>query len=1033
MLGVEEMPHPLRPGRGDALTAGTARVVEPIIGAKLMVPEVRPTVLVRQRLLDRLTEAARGPLTLIVAPAGSGKTVLASSWAAAGLAPGPVSWVTLDEEDGRPATFWRYVLAGLARAGLSPAGGSDAYECVDRGVLVRLAAGLSAAAEPVVLVVDHAERLTGSRLGAEIDFVLRRSGGRLRLVLAGRAEPDLPLHQYRLDGSLAEIRFADLAFTAAEVAGLLGGAGPADPAVVTRLAHSRGWAAGLRLAGADLAAYFRAEVLAGLPGELRHVLLSTCVVDRLPPGLAGHLSGDPEATVALAGLAAAGGFVEPEPAGFGYHPMTRDLLRTELQAESAARRRALHRKAACWLADAGRTEEAAGQYAAARDWSDAAALLVADLAVGRLLAAPPGRGLAGALAGLPADTPLPETAVVAAALALGRRDHQECGRQLARAAELARGGADQPDLRLAIATVGAALAAATGAAGSAFEAAAAAGAALAELAAAGRPAPPELPALLGASVGRAHLATGDLEAARAALTAASRSPYPPGCERLRAACLADLACTEALTGRLRRATALATRATTLTATGPADPTRTAGPTGPAARTAGTTGTTGTTGPATHASVAAHGADPTRTAGPTGPATHDGAAAHGADPARSAGPAGPATHAGAAAHGADPTRTTGPTGPATHASAAAHGADPARSAGPAGPATHAGAAAHGADRTRPAGAAGGAGPAAAGPGAADPGAADPVAADPVAADPVADAVRVGGRPPVAELALAWVDTERGDARRGRRHADAAAAGGIGPDPVAGALLALVDSRLLRARGDFGGAVAVLAAARTGPARPPRWLVSRLEAAEAVLLVAQGRPGAALAAVERAVLPDAAEIRLARGWALLATGAAAAAGRAARLVLRQDRLPLDLRVDALLLAAGGELDLSRPEAARAALGRAVRLAEPERLRRPFQQAQPRVRRALREQERRGAAGILHTAATPVAPADAIVQPLTEREREVLAYLAALLPTEEIAAAMFVSVNTVKTHVRAILRKLSVQRRNDAVRRARELGLV
>ncbi len=65
--------------------------------------------------------------------------------------------------------------------------------------------------------------------------------------------------------------------------------------------------------------------------------------------------------------------------------------------------------------------------------------------------------------------------------------------------------------------------------------------------------------------------------------------------------------------------------------------------------------------------------------------------------------------------------------------------------------------------------------------------------------------------------------------------------------------------------------------------------------------------------------------------------------------------------------------------------------------------------------------------------LVQPLTEREREVLAHLDALLPTRQIAAEMFVSVNTVKTHVRAILRKLSAKRRHEAVRRARELGLL
>jgi DNA-binding NarL/FixJ family response regulator len=65
--------------------------------------------------------------------------------------------------------------------------------------------------------------------------------------------------------------------------------------------------------------------------------------------------------------------------------------------------------------------------------------------------------------------------------------------------------------------------------------------------------------------------------------------------------------------------------------------------------------------------------------------------------------------------------------------------------------------------------------------------------------------------------------------------------------------------------------------------------------------------------------------------------------------------------------------------------------------------------------------------------LVEPLTAREMEVLRHLDHLLPTEEIAAEMYISVNTVKTHVRAILRKLSAERRYDAVRRAREIGLL
>ena len=65
--------------------------------------------------------------------------------------------------------------------------------------------------------------------------------------------------------------------------------------------------------------------------------------------------------------------------------------------------------------------------------------------------------------------------------------------------------------------------------------------------------------------------------------------------------------------------------------------------------------------------------------------------------------------------------------------------------------------------------------------------------------------------------------------------------------------------------------------------------------------------------------------------------------------------------------------------------------------------------------------------------VVEKLTTRELEVLGHLAELLTTEEIAATMFVSVNTIRTHVRSILRKLGVSRRNAAVRRARELDLL
>ncbi|HEX7628796.1 MAG TPA: LuxR C-terminal-related transcriptional regulator, partial [Candidatus Methylomirabilis sp.] len=137
---------------------------------------------------------------------------------------------------------------------------------------------------------------------------------------------------------------------------------------------------------------------------------------------------------------------------------------------------------------------------------------------------------------------------------------------------------------------------------------------------------------------------------------------------------------------------------------------------------------------------------------------------------------------------------------------------------------------------------------------------------------------------------------------------------------------------------------------------------------------------------------------------------------------------------------------------ALERSLRLAAPERLRRPFREASPQVRQLLRGDPQLAADNSWLGSATlddvhalppprgaepdhrPARPApSALLEPLTEKEREVLGHLAELLTTDEIAGTMFVSVNTVRTHVRNILRKLDASRRNEAVRRARELGII
>jgi len=275
---------------------------------------------------------------------------------------------------------------------------------------------------------------------------------------------------------------------------------------------------------------------------------------------------------------------------------------------------------------------------------------------------------------------------------------------------------------------------------------------------------------------------------------------------------------------------------------------------------------------------------------------------------------------------------------------------------------------------------------------------------------------------------------------------------GDDPVVPAVLGLVRVRSLRAAGQPDRALSVLAATRhpAGREGPPGWLDGMLVAAAAGNWTASGRPERALRELAEAghggpdVCLETARAHLASGEVERATGEVAA-------LLRRGDLTLGVRVEAWLLRAEAALAGQDRKVAEQAADRALRIASEQRLLRPVFEAPPQLRGLLQAARpdvvgsRRGTGagrgrrpGAGNRGASPQLPAPTpgrpvVVEPLTAREQEVLGYLSALLSTKEIAELMFVSVNTVKSHVRGILRKLGAPRRNDAIRRARELQLV
>ncbi len=309
--------------------------------------------------------------------------------------------------------------------------------------------------------------------------------------------------------------------------------------------------------------------------------------------------------------------------------------------------------------------------------------------------------------------------------------------------------------------------------------------------------------------------------------------------------------------------------------------------------------------------------------------------------------------------------------------------------------------------------------------------------------------VARRTGAGHLALALVAVDQGDQTAARRHLDAAAASvGARQDPLVAAwvpmLRALVHADHRDARRALSSLAAVPAAAG-GRSLPP-WLADRL-ALTSALVHTERRDAAAAEAALDAVTPPSAQQVVARATLALAGGDR---GRAAELlspVLAGELIDdTGSQVEAWLLAARVHLANRARPLAREALRRALSLAEPERRRRVFLRPGGPGRGLLSAfPDLVGANGWLGLtppvgSGTPgprgaavAGPVEMPAEPLTNRETTVLVRMAQAMSAEDIAHDLFLSINTVKTHQRGIYRKLAVSRRNDAVRKARSLGLV
>jgi LuxR family maltose regulon positive regulatory protein len=366
-------------------------------------PAVPPGLVRRPQLHARLSRGATGPVTLLSAGPGSGKTLTVASWLSDDGFGGVAAWLTVDDTDNDLATFWADVLGALTVAEVLPVD-SVLRDLVPAAAFgpsqaLRVRAGLAELPVPVVLVLDDFQEITAASVLESLDRLIERQPPNLRLMLLTRSDPALRLHRVRVAGGLTEIRSPDLAFTEPEAAELFdrNDLTLTGEQVRVLLGRTQGWPAGLQLAAMSLAStdpvvgiaqftgthrsvaeYLVGEVLDRLPPPDRDFLLKTSVAGRLTSALATVLTGRPDSRLILERLVAANAFVVglggPDT-WFRYHPLLRELLQYRLVLEQPGITRDLHLRAAEWFTGQGEPIPALRHATLADDWDGVGRLL----------------------------------------------------------------------------------------------------------------------------------------------------------------------------------------------------------------------------------------------------------------------------------------------------------------------------------------------------------------------------------------------------------------------------------------------------------------------------------------------------------------------------------------------------------------------------------------------------------------------------------------------------------------------------------
>lgn len=384
-----------------------------LVQTKLHPPAIRPETLRRDRLDDALRSAVTGsPLTLVSAPAGSGKTTILASLRLV-IPEYPLAWLSLDEEDNDSTRFLAALTTALQR--LHPEVGASVWPLLrgvspdmvgrDRRVMGALINDLLQSIEqPFILVLDDLHVITDSMIYLALEYLLNHLPPQMRIVVGTRHDPPLPLARLAARRQMVELRRSDLAFTPAEARALLNqvlGLSLSDQELTALLTQTEGWAVGLCLLAASLEGksaperrsaflagisqseryvfdFLAEEVLRAQAPDVREFLLQTSILAELTPGACRAVTGRADALEVLEGIYRRNLFLvamqpaEGEAVAYRYHALFARFLQRQLEREFPEQVGQLHRRAAEAQPTPGR---AIAHYFAAGLWDQAAQVM----------------------------------------------------------------------------------------------------------------------------------------------------------------------------------------------------------------------------------------------------------------------------------------------------------------------------------------------------------------------------------------------------------------------------------------------------------------------------------------------------------------------------------------------------------------------------------------------------------------------------------------------------------------------------------